>query len=309
MALQMSIKAQSVRAVRSVEIGVTDLGNAIRFFTDVWNLEPVTRSPDVIDFRGTSAFHHILTLRRATQVQVERVILDAPDPDRVNSIHHRVRELGAPVDGLPRPLNWPGGAYGFGCCDPEGRSFAVVCDVADHTDAADRADRPRKISHLNLNCANNELTFAFMRDAFGFRLSDQTKQFRFLNCDSDHHSMVIGFNKEATLNHIAFEMPESDSLMRGIGRMRDQGYPVEWGPGRHGPGHNVFAYFCGPEELPLEYTSEMQQVGEDHTPRMPEDWVWPPGRLDHWGITPGPSARVKGAQNLFRFSSEGYRLD
>src|SRR3974390_818497 len=303
------MRAQSVRAVRAVEIGVTDLENAVRFFTGVWNLEPVTRAPDAVDFRGTSAFRHILAVRRAARVAVERIVLDAADCDSVDAIHERVRGAGVASPAPPRALNWGGGAYGFGCRDPEGRSFAVVCNIADHAGAADRPDRPRKISHVNLNCANNDATFAFMRSALGFRLSDQTKQFRFLNCNRDHHSMVIGFNQDATLNHIAFEMPESDSVMRGIGRMRDHGYPVEWGPGRHGPGDNVFAYFCVPEELPLEYTSEMEQVGEHHNPRMPEHWVWPPGRVDQWGITPGPSARVKRAQSLFRCSPDGYRLD
>jgi catechol 2,3-dioxygenase len=91
--------------------------------------------------------------------------------------------------------------------------------------------------------------------------------------------------------------------------MRDHGYPVEWGPGRHGPGNNVFAYFCGPEELPLEYTAEMQQVTADHRPKPREAWGWPQGRVDHWGVTPGPTARVKRAQSLFRCAKEGYRLD
>ena len=45
--------------------------------------------------------------------------------------------------------------------------------------------------------------------------------------------------------------------MRGMGRMKDNGYPIEWGPARHGPGDNVFAYFCGPDELPIEYTAEV----------------------------------------------------
>jgi catechol 2,3-dioxygenase-like lactoylglutathione lyase family enzyme len=303
------MRPQSVGAVRAVEIGVTDLGTAVRFFTDVWNLEPVARGSDWVDFRGTSAFRHILTVRRAGRVAIERIVLDAGDSDVVDAVHERVLGTNAAVDGRPRALAWGGGAYGFGCRDPEGRSYAVVSGIADYNDAADRPDRPRKISHLNLNCAKNDATFAFMRDAFGFRLSDETKQFRFLNCNRDHHSMVIGFNQDATLNHIAFEMPETDSVMRGIGRMRDHGYPVEWGPGRHGPGNNVFAYFCGPEEIPLEYTSEMQQVGEDHTLRMPEHWVWPPGRVDQWGITPGPSARVKRAQSLFRCSPDGYRVE
>jgi catechol 2,3-dioxygenase-like lactoylglutathione lyase family enzyme len=299
----------SVRAVRAVEFGVTDIPAAVRFFTEVWNLVPMSRGADVVALRGTCAFHHILKLRRAPQAGLIRIFLDAGDRATTGALYERVRSAGAIVDGPPSGLAWDGGGYGFGCRDPEGRSFIVLCDVADHSDSLDRPDRPRKISHVNLNCADNETTYAFMRDGFGFRLSDQTKQFRFLRCNNDHHSVVIGFNQDATLNHVAFEMPDSDSVMRGIGRMRDHGYPVEWGPGRHGPGNNVFAYFCGPEELPLEYTSEMQQVGEDHQPRMPEHWGWPPGRVDRWGITPGPTARMKRAQTLFRCSPDGFRLD
>ena len=298
-----------VRALRAVDLAVTDLETASRFFTQVWNLETVATDGGVVCMRGTMGFHHILTLREASRTGIVRVVYDAEDRATVDRIHEQVRAAGQPVDAPPRGLSSPGGGYGFGFKDPEGRNYAVVCDVADHADAADRPDRPRKLSHVNLNCADNDATFAFMRDALGFRLSDHANNFRFIRCGVDHHSMVIGFNKDATLNHIAFEMPDLDSVMRGIGRMRDHGYPVEWGPGRHGPGNNVFAYFCGPEELPLEYTGEMQQVGNDHVARGPQDWTWPPGRVDQWGIVPGPTARVKRAQTLFRFSADGHHLE
>lgn len=298
----------SVRAVRAVELGVTDLATATRFFTDVWNLAAVATAADTVDLRGTAAFRHILRLRRAPCAGLIRIVLDAADRATTDALYEQVRGAGAPVDGPPRLLSRSGG-YGFGAQDPEGRGYAVVCDVDDHAAAADAADRPRKISHVNLNCADNDATFAFLRDGLGFRLSDETRQHRFLRCNADHHSLVIGFNQAATLNHVAFEMADIDAVMRGIGRMRDHGYPVEWGPGRHGPGDNVFAYFCGPEELPLEYTTQMQQVGDDHRPRPPEAWGWPPGRVDHWGLTPGPTARVKRAQSLFRCAKDGYRLD
>jgi catechol 2,3-dioxygenase len=302
------MKGSRVRAVRAVEFAVTDLNTATRFFDGVWNLSLVTEGDGFAELRGTCAFRSILTLRRAARAGVIRIVLDGGDRATTDNLYEQVCAAGGVVDGTPRALDWPGGAYGFGCRDPEGRSYAIVCDVSDHADAGDQPDRPRKISHVNLNCADNERSFAFLRDGLGFRLADQTRQFRFLSCSEDHHSIVIGFNQDATLNHVAFEMPDNDSTMRGIGRMRDHGYPVEWGPGRHGPGNNVFAYFCGPEELPLEYTSEMQQIGADHQPRSPDEWVWPPGRVDQWGITSGPTARVKRAQTLFRCSPDGYRL-
>jgi hypothetical protein len=120
--------------------------------------------------------------------------------------------------------------------------------------------------------------------------------------------MVMAFGGGPTLNHIAFEMPNIDSVMRGAGRMRDHGYPIEWGPGRHGPGNNVFCYFVGPEETPIEYTGEMMQVDEQYRTGTPTDWVWPPRRVDRWGVSDFPSARVHRAQTLLRFSDDGFRI-
>ena len=95
--------------------------------------------------------------------------------------------------------------------------------------------------------------------------------------------------------------------MRGAARMQDNGYPIEWGIGRHGAGNNVFAYFAGPDEFPLEYTAEVLQIGCDYIPHGPEYWAFPPGRTDQWGLTAPPTRRLKRIQQLFRFSDEGFR--
>jgi len=298
-----------VRAVRSVDLTVTDLARARAFYTGVWNLEEVGDADGVVHLRATGRFHYVLSLRTGPRTALVRIVLDAADRASTDQLFDQVRSLGATNDGPPRALHRPGGGYGFGFKDAEGRNFAVVCDVADHAEGPARPDRPTKLSHVNLNCGDNAASFAFLRDALGFRLSDETAHFRFIRCNADHHSLVIGFNEKATLNHVAFEMPDLDSVMRGVGRLRDHGYPVEWGPGRHGPGNNAFAYFCGPEEFPLEYTAEMLQVDDSYRAGGPGDWTWPPGRVDQWGITAGPTSRVKRAQTLFGFTDDGWRLE
>lgn len=305
------MNSASVTAVRSVDLAVQDLERARAFFTDVWRLEEVAADDGIVYLRATGPCFHALSLRSASTADagLVRIVMQTDGRQALDLLFEQVSRSGATTDGPSRRLHAPGGGYGFGFQDPEGRNLAVVCDVSDHADTSPRPDRPTKLSHVNLNCRDNDATFGFFSDVLGFRLSDQTRQFRFIRCNADHHSVVLGFNDNANLNHIAFAMADLDSVMRGIGRMRDHGYAVEWGPGRHGPGHNVFAYFCGPEELPIEYDSEMQQVDDSHRVGMPQDWTWPPGRLDHWGITPGPSARVKAAQAFFRFTADGYRLD
>jgi catechol 2,3-dioxygenase-like lactoylglutathione lyase family enzyme len=295
-----------VQALRSVEIGVTDVETCLAFFTSVWNLQPVTESAGVYYLRGSGPHHHILSLRETGRPGLVRVVFGAQDRACVAALHSRAAQAGLAVSD-PKELDWPGGGYGFGFQDPEGRNYAVVCDVADHETATDEPDCPTKLSHVNLNAGAPE-TSAEVLELLGFRTSDVTRKMRFFRCNSDHHSIVLGFTGGPTLNHLAFEMPDLDALMRGVGRMRDHGYPLEWGPGRHGPGNNAFAYFAGPEELPLEYTCEMHQVDETYQVRPPDAWKWPPGRLDQWGLTPGPSARILRVQELVRFTPDGFLL-
>jgi catechol 2,3-dioxygenase-like lactoylglutathione lyase family enzyme len=298
-----------VRALRSVDLGFSDVEKALRFFTDIWNLTHTGEIAGVHYLRATSAFHHILTIRRTAQPVLFRVVFDAADRAAVDALHRQVVAHGLISIDPPARLRQPHGDYGFGFKDPEGRNTAIVCGVQDHADTADAADRPRKLSHVNINAGDSEATFVFYRDVLGFRLTDSTRRLRFLSCNSDHHSIVLGFTGGPTLNHIAFELPDLESVMRGAGRMRDDGRGLEWGPGRHGPGNNVFCYFLGPEDMPVEYTAEMQQVTEHYVAGTPENWKWPPGRLDHWGISAHPSERMEAAGLHYKFTDDGYRLD
>ena len=45
----------------------------------------------------------------------------------------------------------------------------------------------------------------------------------------------------------------------------------------------------------------MEQVDESYRPRGPEEWQWPPGRVDQWGISPPPSVTLKEAQRRVLF--------
>ena len=298
-----------VRALRSVDLGFSDLDQALRFFTEAWNLTHVGESGGMHYLRATGAFHHIVTLRRAAKPTLIRIVFDAADRATVDALHAQVLAHDLKTIDAPAKLRQPHGDYGFGFKDPEDRNIAVVCGLKDHADTADKPDRPRKLSHVNINAGDSEATFLCYRDALGFTLTDTTRRLRFLSCNSDHHSMVLGFTGGATLNHIAFELPDLDSVMRGAGRMRDHGRAIEWGPGRHGPGNNVFCYFLGPEDFPLEYTAEMQQVDARHRARTAEHWTWAPGRLDQWGISAGPSELIENAGLNIHFTDDGYRLD
>jgi catechol 2,3-dioxygenase-like lactoylglutathione lyase family enzyme len=289
-----------------VAVDVCALDEVSRFYTDVWGLEVAATTSSANYLRGTSAHHHILSLHSAARPAIRKIVFDTPDRVTVQALHAR---LSARCKSLEKPHEWqnPGGAYGFGFKDPEGRNFAVACGGLAHSPRPG-PDRPHKITHVNLNAGDYDVTTEFMVEGLGFTLIDETVRARFLHAKcADHFSIALVKHTDATLNHIAFDMPDLDSVMRGAGRMRDAGYPIEWGVGRHGPGNNVFAYFAGPEELPLEYTSEVLQIDDSYVPHGPDFWKFPPGRSDQWGVTDPQTARLARIQRLFRFTEDGFR--
>jgi catechol 2,3-dioxygenase len=296
-----------VRAVRSIDLAASNVEEAARFYETVWNLQPVATGNDARFFRGTSAYHRVLGLYRGAPAVV-RIVFDVADRKAVDTLHKAIAAAGCAVS-APAEISSAGGGYGFGCKDPDGRNLGFVCACADHRDTQDKPDHPRKIAHVNLNARDFDASLAFFTNALGFRIVDENAPLWFLHCaNSDHASIVLAKTNLPTLNHVAFELPEYDSVMRGMGRMKDNGYPLEWGPGRHGPGNNVFAYFCGPDEVPIEYLAEVLQIDDSYVPRGSDHWKFAPGRSDQWGITTPRSARYYRVQRLFGFTEDGYHL-
>ena len=298
-----------VRGVRSVEIEMSDPDRAAEFYAEVWHLTAIDAAGGSRYLRATGAYHHVLAIHPAEhKPSLRRIVFDAADRDAVDHLHGSVKATAVRCE-VPHAIDRPGGGYGFGFADPEGRNLAVICDVADHTDSADIADRPRKIAHVNVNSADLAATTRFLIDGLGFKLIDETGALSFFHADNtDHNSFVVGSHGRPTLNHVAYDMPDLESVMRGAGRMRDHGFPIEWGVGRHGAGNNVFAYFAGPEEFPIELTGEVLQIDASYVPHGPDYWRWPPGRLDQWGITDPHTPRWKRIQDLYGFTPGTFRL-
>src|SRR6185437_2674571 len=184
--------AHRVDGIRSVDFGVTDLKAAERFYTEVWNLKPVASSKGSVYLRGTGYEHHILGLHQRNQGQLLRINLSAPDEEAVNAIHDRVRKTNIRKVEAPDTIDEPGGGYGFAFQDPEGRTVRVIAGVAAQSPEKDDVERPKNLS-------------------------------------SDHHSVAIVKGSGATLHHVAFEMPNIEAVMRGGGRLKDNGHPIEWG--------------------------------------------------------------------------------
>jgi catechol 2,3-dioxygenase-like lactoylglutathione lyase family enzyme/predicted enzyme related to lactoylglutathione lyase len=295
-----------VTGLRGVDLGVRDVAAQARFYTEVWRLTLAAERNGSVYLRGSGAYCHVLALHPRSEPALLCLNLAAADRAAVDRLHARVAAAGAPEVSPPAPITEPGGGYGFAFTDPEGRSVRVIAQDARHADARSLPDRPEKITHVVLNTPRQEEAAAFWVQALGFEISDRSL-LTFIRCNSDHHSIAFHPGEISSLHHIAFEMDGIDSVMRGAGRMRDAGHPIAWGPGRHGPGNNVFAYFVGPDGFVIEYTAEIGKVAANHRVREPGEWVYPPGHSDLWGVTAPPTDWMKAAQKKIGFAPGLFR--
>lgn len=285
-----------VTGVRSIELGVRDLQQSADFYTKVWALEEVAADGDGIHLRATGSEHHVLTIRERAKPALLGVNFAAQDRASVDALCAKAKSYGIKVLSEPAPLpGAAGGGYGFRFETPEGLPMSISAEGVQHPNAVLDRSRPSKISHVVLNSGNTGEQMNFFVDVLGFKHSDSTRMMDFLRCCSDHHSIALFRANGPSLNHVAYEVPNIDGLMRGTGRLKQSGFDIEWGVGRHGPGSNVFSYFIEPDGFVAEYTTELDQIDEaTHVPQDAAYWekVMPP-LGDRWGIAGQPSNRMR----------------
>jgi catechol 2,3-dioxygenase-like lactoylglutathione lyase family enzyme len=194
----------------------------------------------------------------------------------------------------------PGDGHGIVVELPEGELLRFLAGTSDVAPIAGR-DLPVKLTHVVFNSADAEASGHAVEDVLGFRVSDRTRGMVFVRCNDSHHSTAFSRAGFASLNHIAFEMDDLDAVMRGIGRMRDHQFAPAWGPGRHGPGANVYAYYIAPFGPVIEFSTAVEKVPADYRTGEPDDWTWPPNRIDQWGISDKDFAGLRVAEERFRF--------
>jgi catechol-2,3-dioxygenase len=293
-----------ISGLRSVAFDVPDLARAEEFYTSVWHLDVAGRTSGSVLMRGVGADHHLLELHaHPTSTQLRRFTLRATDRSALDAIvRNAVSADARVVSGPARIGDEEGGGWGVTLADEDGRVVHIVADDVRIEPDLTASDRPVRLAHVVLNSRDVSRAQQLFERVLGFSLIDRTQIMAFLNCNSDHHTIALADADNDALNHVAFMMPDIDSVMRGGGRMRDAGHAVEWGPGRHGPGNNAFNYFIDPFGIVIEYTAEVEQVDDSYRIGGPDDWTWPQGRVDQWGISPPASPRLKSAQRAVFFA-------
>jgi len=178
----------------------------------------------------------------------------------------------------------------------------VLYEQQDEGGAPRPSSRPTKLGHLAGYVDDLQAVRQFYEDALGFRWSDMVGDFFvFLRCNADHHAInLLQSDKRSGLFHVAFEMRDILHLKDLLDELAAHHIRLDWGPGRHGPGHNIFTYHRDPDGNMVELFTEIDVVLDERTgefeprpwhetsPQRPQVWEPTDEAANKWGpLSPG----------------------
>jgi len=284
----------AITHIRHVGLFTPNISDHPTFYSLVWGLQIVFRDRDSVYLRGSSDEYYLLSLHASARKGIRHLSFGLPNEHSVNDAAEALKAAGVPIIYEPKTLDEPGGGYGLQFADPDGRRIELSSGVAGpRTEWEARVVEPHSICHVVLNTPDIDRISRFYTGVLGFRVSDWSEhQMVFLRCNAKHHAISFNQAPHASLNHIAYLVSGVDELMRGISNLRKHGVEPAWGPGRHGPGNNIFCYFKDPVGYVTEYTCDIDYIADESSYR-PKVWSRTPDAIDRWGIAgpPGPVIR------------------
>jgi catechol 2,3-dioxygenase-like lactoylglutathione lyase family enzyme len=214
-----------------------------------------------------------LVIGKGTAAAVPYFALEMQDASRLDAYRRQVEK----AEDFSSPLFAAGS---FAVRDPDGR--LVVFGVASELEGAHGL--PGRLQHFVCATARLPEMLEFYR-ALGLLESDHVLEGEalsavFLRSDPEHHSFAAFRAPQSRPDHHCYETTGWLDIRDWADRMAALRIPLWWGPGRHGPGNNLFFMIEDPEGHKVEFSAELELM-----PRAMPHRTWPHEQrtLNLWG--------------------------
>lgn len=168
--------------------------------------------------------------------------------------------------------------------DPDGnavRLHGAIPRSGEHLGGAGR--RPLRVQHVTMSTQDMEPMVDFYV-GLGFRVSDRMGDvFTWLRSNVEHHAVAVVKGPRTGLDHYSWDLAAWEDFKTWSDRLTDSGVRIQWGPGRHGPGGNLFLFFDDPDGNHVELSAEMERFFDDRAAYPTRTWDEAPDTINVWG--------------------------
>ncbi len=200
--------------------------------------------------------------------------------DRAGVDEIRAHAVAEAVEILPSPTPLFGDEA-FAVRDPDGN---IIVFGLGKPDAGHKGIRG-PLQHLTLATHDVEAIEAFYAGKLGFLVSDRvlkpdgTVATCFMRSNHEHHTLACFRAAEKGVDHHSYEAGDWAVMKDWCDRMGDLEVPIMWGPGRHGPGNNLFIFVEDPDRNWIEISAELEVIYD----RPVKEWPHGERTLNRWG--------------------------
>ena len=208
------------------------------------------------------------------------------DAASLHGLRQRALEMG--LD--PKPATSPMFQAGsFSVFDPDFNEVQFGLSLPSDREIASDGTQPvglrGPLQHLTLASRDVDAIEDFYANKLGFGVSDRVlnAQGKMMTCfmrgNHEHHNLACFFQDRQGVDHHSYEAGEWDTIRDWCDHLSRQGVPVMWGPGRHGPGNNLFIFVEDPDGNWIEISAELEVVHD----RPVKTWPHEERTLNLWG--------------------------
>ena len=222
-----------------------------------------------------------LSISEGAANAIDHVAFALPDDEALLGFQSRLDAASVTFEAALSPFV-SGGALGV--IDPDGNRLVFGLNRQPAEDG--RGVAPCRLQHIVFASDDAAKMVFFYCDVLGFAPSDYVKKdtgdltSAFLRCGSEHHSLAIFRAPRKRLDHLCFDVADWLHIRDWADAFAKQHITLRWGPGRHGPGDNLFFFVNDPDGNWLEFSAELETVDG---PREIGLWPHEERTLNYWG--------------------------
>ena len=286
----------SVKKIAHASYEMPDVAKQTEYYTEVLGMTLVGKDKEAT-FLANTVDHHLVVLRQGAQSQCARVGFQLGPDDDLGAFERQVQGHGVKTE--RKKDAEPSISDMLTFQDPKCTIIEVFKrDAFSEQRFQRKGIVPHKLGHVAFFVTDVKRVTKFYCDVLGFRESDWMGDFfSFLRCGPDHHTINLMQTEKNRHFHTAFELRDWGHLQTACDYLSLNGYKLLWGPGRHGIGHNLFAYHRSPNGLITELFAELDRMNEElgyfeprpwhrDNPQKPKVWTPDPSASNLWGIGP-----------------------
>lgn len=276
-------------AVSHIGFTVPDVDKTAHFYQKILGMHVHNYDAESDAMRlGWGSGHHTLELTTGAP-GLSHFGFEVRDDGGLDGIRERLTAAG--IDHRQLADRWideaVGTPDGIEVTDPDGNQVHFHSAVKRQGEnSADTGRRPVKFQHTTIGTDNLTPLLDFFVATIGFHISDQLSDGRFawLRSDPDHHTLaIVNVGKRGGLDHYSYDLAQWEDFKQWCDRLTELGVDVQWGPGRHGPGNNLFIFFDDPAGNHIELSAEMEKFYDDRVAYVPRQWAPIPNTINLWG--------------------------